>query len=82
MSSGRHTDACGQTDRHMTKVIGTFRYYAKWPEKELKLCSCQIFGFIDSVLMIWSGVRLFRCCYCVRFVILVVNFKDADLDFV
>lgn len=67
----------------MTKLTGTFRYHATWPERELKLCSCQIFSFIDPILMIWSGLQLFRCCYCVRLVILAVNVKDAaDLDFV
>jgi len=30
-----------QTDRHVTKVIGAVRYNATWPERELKLCSCQ-----------------------------------------
>lgn len=47
-----------QTDRHVTKVIGTFRYYANWPERELKLCSCQIFSFIDPMLIyiIWLAI--------------------------
>jgi len=71
------------TDRHVTKLIGTFRYCDSWPERELKLCIYQIFSFIDSMI-IWSGLRLFRCFYyCVRLVILAVNFKYAtDLDFV